>query len=150
VHRRARLSAGALALTAATLAACSAPRVSPAPRAADPSCARAVAAAPPTVLGKDRTKVQGRGAVAWGDPLIVLRCGLPGIGPTSDPCVEVDGVDWVVADPNADPIVFAAYGRDPTVEVDVPASYGRTSATGALVGLGPVVAALPKDGRSCL
>jgi hypothetical protein len=151
VHGRAHLrAAAAILLAGGTLAGCSAPRVKPAPEAANPACARALAAAPPTVLGQSRTDVQGQGALAWGDPMIVLRCGLPGIGPTTDPCVSVNDVDWVVADPDGDPVVFAAYGRSPTVEVDVPASYGRTSATGALVGLGGVVKALPSDGRSCL
>jgi hypothetical protein len=131
------------------LAACSAPHVEPAPRAADPACARALAAAPATGLGQGRTDVDGAGALAWGDPPIVLRCGFPGVGATPDACIEVDGVDWVVADPAADPVVFAAFGRDPTVQLAVPASYGRTSASGALVGLAPAARALPSNGHRC-
>jgi hypothetical protein len=148
VHRRAHLSA-ALAVAAVAAAACSAPRVAPAPRASDPACGKALAAAPRELLGQDRSDVQGAGALAWGDPLIVLRCGYAGVGATADACVEVNGVDWVVADPGADPVVFAAFGRDPTVQLAVPASYGRSNASAALVDLAPVARALPSNGHTC-
>ena len=148
MHRRAHLSV-ALAVVALAAAGCSAPRVEPAPRANDPACARALGGAPSTLLGQGRSDVQGAGALAWGDPLIVLRCGYPGVGRTSAPCIEVNGVDWVVADPDADPVVFAAFGRDPTVQLAVPASYGRSNASAALVGLAPVARALPADGHAC-
>jgi hypothetical protein len=35
------------------------------------------------------------------------------------------------------------------VDVSVPASYGRSSAAGALVDLEPVARALPTNGRTC-
>ncbi len=149
MHRRAHLSA-ALAVVALAAAGCSAPpRVQPAPRAADPACGPALAAAPGKLLGQGRSDVQGAGALAWGDPLIVLRCGYAAVGATPDACIEVDGVDWVVADPAADPVVFAAFGRDPTVQLAVPASYGRSNAAAALVGLAPVARALPANGHTC-
>jgi hypothetical protein len=151
VHRRAHLTAALAVAALAPLltAGCSAPLVQPAPRAEDPACARALGAAPQKLLGQDRSDVRGAGALAWGDPLIVLRCGYPGVGATSDACLEVEGVDWVVADPNADPVVFAAFGRDPTVQLAVPASYGRSNAAASLVGLAPVARALPVNGRTC-
>jgi hypothetical protein len=102
------------------------------------------------------TTVLDRGAVAagqpvagvrtWGDPPVVLRCGLDPLGPTSLPCLAVDGVDWVVDD-GGDPLVFTTYGRDPAVEVAVPLSYGRENATGALVDLGPAVATIARSAR---
>jgi hypothetical protein len=145
VHRRPYLilAAGALALTACS----SGPQ--PAARAADPACTRAVDAAPATVLGKGRAPLGVRSALAWGDPEIVLRCGLPGLQPTTSTCLDVDGQGWVVGDPDADPVVFTLYGHDPTVDVSVPASYGRSSASGALVDLEPVARALPANGRTC-
>jgi hypothetical protein len=145
VHHRSHLTV----LAAALLLAGCARGPSAAPRAADPACAAALAAAPASVLGQGRTPIAVPGALGWGDPQIVLRCGLPGRGPTTDPCLDVDGVGWVLGDPNADPVVFTLYGHDPTVDVRVPAAYGRTSASGALVGLGPVARALPANDRTC-
>ena len=81
---------------------------------------RALAAAPATVLGQGRTPLDVPGALGWGDPQIVLRCGLPGLEPTTNTCLDVNGQGWVIADPDADPVVFTLYGHDPTVEVSVP------------------------------
>jgi hypothetical protein len=145
VHHRPHLILLAAALV--LISCSSAP--DPAPRAADPACTRALAAAPETVFGKSRTPLDVRGALGWGDPQIVLRCGLPGLEPTTKTCLDVDGVGWVIADADADPVVFTLYGHDPTVDVSVPTSHGRSSASGALVDLAPVARALPTNGRSC-
>jgi hypothetical protein len=145
VHRRPHLILLAAAL--ALVSCSSAPQ--PAARASDPACTHALAAAPATVLGKARSPLDVPGALAWGDPQIVLRCGLPGLEPTTSTCLVVDGQGWVVGDPDGDPVVFTLYGHDPTVDVSVPASYGRTSASGALVDLARVARALPANGRDC-
>jgi hypothetical protein len=143
VHRRPRLTLAAVALL---LAACSS-APSQAPRAADPACTKALRAAPATVLGTGRAPLGVSGALAWGDPHIVMRCGLEPLGPTTAQCLTVNGHDWVLADPDADPVVFTTFGTDPAVDVAVPRSYQQPS--GALVDLAPVAAALPENGRSC-
>jgi Protein of unknown function (DUF3515) len=145
VHRRPHLIPLAAALV---LVSCSS-APGPAAHAGDPACGRALAAAPATVLGKSRTPLDVRGALGWGDPQIVLRCGLPGLEPTTNTCLDVNGQGWVITDADADPVVFALYGHDPTVDVSVPASYGKSSASGALVDLEPVARALPTNGRTC-
>ena len=144
MHRRPYLTpaAGALLL----LSACSS-APSQAPRAADPACTKALDAAPATVLGRGRAPLGVPGAVAWGDPHIVMRCGLEPLGPTTAQCLNVNDHDWVVADLEADPVVFTTFGTDPAVDVAVPRSYQQP--TGALVDLAPVAAALPTNGRSC-
>ena len=119
----------------------------PAPRAAEPACSTALTAAPQTVLDQGRGALYVRGALAWGDPQIVLRCGLAPLGPTTAQCLTVNDHDWVLADPDADPLVFTSFGTDPAVEVSVPRSYPQP--TGALVDLAPLAAALPGNGRSC-
>ena len=145
----------ALLLTVGGVAGCSVGgvggggTVTAAPRAADAACTAALAAAPATVLGRPRAPLPVAGAVAWGEPAVVLRCGLPEQPPTTDRCLTVDDVDWIVAD-GADPLRFTAYGRSPTVEVRVPASYGAQNAPSALVGLAPVAAALPKTPHACI
>jgi hypothetical protein len=144
VHRRPYLI---LALAVALTSCSSGPE--PAARAGSPACATALAPAPATVLGKGRTPLDVPGALGWGDPQIVVRCGLPGLEPTTHTCLDVNGQGWVVGDADADPVVFTLYGHDPTVDVSVPASYGRSSASGALVDLEPVARALPLNGRTC-
>ena len=119
----------------------------PAPRAADPACTKALGAAPPAVLDQPRAALGVPGALAWGDPQILLRCGFAPLAPTTAQCLTVNERDWVLADPNADPVVFTTFGTDPAVEVAVPRSYEQP--TGALVDLAPVAAALPANGRSC-
>jgi hypothetical protein len=148
VHRRPPLTALAGLLAAAALLTGCSSAPDPAPRAGEPACATALGAAPDRVLDRARDGLDVPGALAWGAPRIVLRCGLAPLGPTTAQCVTVDDRDWVVADPDADPVVFTSFGTDPAVEVSVPRSY--TQPTGALVDLAPVVAALPPNGRRCL
>ncbi len=64
-----------------------------------------------------------------------MRCGLEPLGPTTAQCISVNGHDWVLADPDADPVVFTTFGTDPAVDVAVPRSYDQP--TGALVDLAP-------------
>jgi len=169
VHHRPRLSATAgtertpgsratvalagLGLACAALSGCSSDgagtAVSPAPRASDPACAQALAALPATVLGQARTPLAVGGAAAWGEPAIVLRCGLPELGPTRTGCQTVDDIDWVV-DVSADPATITTYGRSPALEVRIPRSYGQTSASDAAVDLAAVARALPRTARACI
>jgi hypothetical protein len=55
-----------------------------------------------------------------------------------------------VVDEESDPIVFVSYGREPAVELRVPASHGRENAVTAAVDVAPVVTTLPSNGRSCV
>ncbi len=60
-------------------------------------------------------------AAAWGDPRIVLRCGVPtpaGYEKTSE-MVVVNGVSWFAQEQTAG-YLFTAVGRSPVVEVYVP------------------------------
>lgn len=142
-----------LGAAVAVLGACSASSpsepVRAAPGAGDPACTRAVATAPATVGGFPRTPLPVAGALAWGEPGIVLRCGLPEPAPTTKPCLGVNGVDWVF-DADADPLVFVSYGRSPAVELRVPARYGRDAAVAAVTDVTPVAAGLPRTARACV
>jgi hypothetical protein len=152
VHRRPPLSSIAVAaLGLSALAGCSGrvPDVTAAPSADSTACSAALRHAPAKVLGQARTTLAVSGAAAWGRPSVVLRCGLPEPGPTTLPCLSVNGTDWVVDD-RGDPLVFTTFGRSPAVEVSVPVSYGRTDASAALVDVAAVAAALPRTPRRCL
>ncbi len=147
MHRRPPLTVLAAAALAATAAGCSSTPAA-APRAAEPACSTALTATPATVLGQARVTLGVRGTAAWGDPAIVLRCGLAPLGPSTARCVTVNERDWVLADEDADPVVFTSFGTDPAVEVAVPRSYAQPA--GALAELTAVAAALPTNGRRCL
>jgi hypothetical protein len=77
---------------------------------------------------------------AWGDPAVVLQCGVPkppGLRPTSE-LVEVDGVSWFL-DESRRGYVFTTVDWLVHVSVSVPKSVPRAEVTGVLVDLaGPV------------
>lgn len=96
--------------------------------------------------GRETSPASDRTA-AWGDPAVVLRCGVArpaGLTATSE-IIEVDGVGWFLAE-RADAFVFTTVGRTPYVQVRVPAATPRAEATAPLVDLAaPVADRLPLD-----
>jgi hypothetical protein len=150
VHRRPRLTAAA-ALALAALAGCTGgdePDLSAAPGGGTPACTALVSRVPGTVLDRTRSTPQAAGVAAWGDPPIVLRCGVDApAGPTSVPCLTIDGVDWLLENPDdaGEAASFLSYGRTPAVRVVVPGA--RDEASGALVDLAPAVTPLPAAKR---
>lgn len=137
-----------------TVAGCARPvGVDPAPSASDPVCAELLQSLPEVVGGADRRSTTSQASRAWGDPAIVLRCGVDPLPPTTQGCVAVavDGgaeVDWVVAE-DEERSTFTTYGRLPAVEVSVPAQYAGDQTI--LVDLSAAVGELPRDGdRECL
>ncbi|MBK0420314.1 DUF3515 family protein [Leucobacter sp. CSA1] len=118
-----------------------------APNANDPACADVTVRLPQTVaeLGKRSTNAQATGA--WGDPSAVeLRCGIEPSGPTTDDCVNVNGVDWIIDRSQAPLFRFEAYGRSPGLEVFVDSE--RVSGTAVVLDLGSVAEQLPQE-RQC-
>ncbi|MFC4786768.1 DUF3515 domain-containing protein [Nocardioides sp. MAHUQ-72] len=109
------------------------------------TCRELVADLPDTLVGQQSVEVSGDSAygAAWGDPPIVLTCG---VGPAdlSDlpGCSQVDGVGWLVppdetgGDRDA---TFTADGYRPRVRLEVPRDYLPEKAAAALGELaGPV------------
>jgi len=103
---------------------------------------------PKTVGGQPRRSTSSSsGSVrAWGDPAIIARCGLPPIGPTTDPCLNVSGVDWV-AHQLTDGVRFTTYGRSPAIEILVPNAYKPEPLL--LPAFGEAVSAIPAGERHC-
>ncbi len=142
---------GANVAAVVLLAGCAAPMQVSSPAldgATGRRCAALAEQAPDSVAGADRREVDSAGvALAWGDPAIVLRCGLPvpsALKPGAR-CDTIDDVDWFTRE-TADGFVFVTIGRATTVEVAVPADY--EPAGDALVDLGAAVrAALPVERR---
>lgn len=130
----------------ALLAACSqAVTFDPAPSASDPDCAAVVVRLPDTVAGLAERETNAQGTGAWGQPAsVLLRCGVEPPGPTTDRCVSVDGVDWIIDESDAPTYLFTTYGRTPAVEVVV--DNDAVSGTTAITDLSRAVAAIPAEG----
>ncbi|MCG2803246.1 MAG: DUF3515 domain-containing protein [Cellulomonas sp.] len=160
MHVRRRLLAAATPLMLLTSCSAAVP-VTAAQDATDPTCARIVLATP-TRLGQDLDEVAttAQATRAWGtvaEP-VVLRCGVPVPGPTTDRCVTVEtsggpSIDWLVVPDDAAATAstgwtFTTFGRRPAVQVYVPAAVAGTRSTSFLDELGPAMALAEQTG-SC-
>ncbi len=113
--------------------------------ATNPVCAEIVVRLPDDIDGHERRETDAQGTGAWGDPTVVLlTCGVEVPGPSTQRCVTIDGVDWLVDDSEEGRGVFTTYGRDPAVQVVVDLVTSDSNALNALansVGYSPVVGA---------
>ncbi|PRY61346.1 uncharacterized protein DUF3515 [Knoellia remsis] len=119
------MALGATAVVAVIgLTGCSsAVEIAPTPLASGDVCRSVADAWPATVGDRERRKVTDEEAgAAYGDPAIIARCGVPALGPTDSDCIEVDGMGWV-AQKLSDGTRFTTFGRDPAIEVLIPADY---------------------------
>lgn len=114
----------------------------------DPACADVIVRLPDTVAGLERRTTNAQATGAWGTPSgVELQCGVVPSGPTTDSCVNVDGVDWIIDDSQAPIYRFEAYGRSPGLAVFVNSEHA--SGTAAVLDLGTVVKQLPQT-RECV
>jgi hypothetical protein len=137
---------GGLALLTAT--SCSSGLSVPPPNpppvgAAAYTCSAVHGALPDDVAGHGVTATTPRSPLtsAWGQPAIVLRCGVPtpkALTATSQ-LLTVDGVDWLPEQLTAG-YVFTTVGRSVNVEVTVPDDYSPEA--DALADLSPVIGRL--------
>ncbi len=115
-----------------TLTACGpgAVHVQPAEDAANPDCAAAMVAMPEELAGFKQRETTAQATTAWGDPAtVILKCGVQVPEPVSDPCVSVNGVDWIVKPAEGNTAEGSAvqeatgtwtatsFGRSPNVQV---------------------------------
>ena len=103
---------------------------------------------PPTVAGQARRLVVGKIAGAWGDPAIILRCGVEkpaSLKPTSR-CHEINGVGWL-AERQSDGYVFTTIGRKHYVSLEVPGDY--EPAADALADVADLIARHLPVTRAC-
>jgi hypothetical protein len=109
-----------------------------APAADDREACRSLLDAVPATLAdqpsRETDPVDGWGA-AWGDPAIVLRCG---VGPPDGfdavaTCTTVEGIDWYVPDSEPEEaygdVTITVVHREPVVEVRLPAQHWPPAAT---------------------
>ena len=100
---------------------------------ADASCPALMEALPLELTGEQSRRVQSDSpfAYAWGDPPIVLVCGVerPGGFVADSPLYQINGVSWFVDDSDPDTTVWTAVDRPVYVQVRVPASIDSGPAT---------------------
>lgn len=138
------------AVAAVTLSACAPTvRLQPAPEANAVECANMTVRLPDTVGALERRSVDAQSTAAYGDPTaVIVRCGMPRPGPSTLPCVTVDGVDWLIDDRDRPRFVFISYGLDPATEVIVDSD--RVSGTQALQALSGAVSSQSPPVGACL
>ncbi len=113
----------------------------------NPACAPMMVALPDTLAGAKRRTTTSQATAAWGEPSqVVLRCGVEVPGPTTDKCVGVNGVDWIIkeGEPNW---TITTYGRVPAAELTIDPN--SISSSSVLAGLSSAADKLPKE-RSCV
>jgi hypothetical protein len=129
-------------LAAALLLAACAPSVSVDAFPTEPDtridCKSLYADAPQRIAGLDRIPVDDDVAAAWGDPAVILRCGVEkpaDLTPTSY-CDTVADIDWLT-ERTADGYLFTTIGRAYFVSVEVPSAHDP--AADVLVDLAEVI-----------
>jgi hypothetical protein len=96
--------------------------------------------------GRVRTTSGSPAVAAWGHPAVIWRCGVATPGPTTDECLTVDGVDWVVHELK-DGAAFTTFGRSPAVQVLVPHHYAPEPLV--LPAFSAVVSTVPQGAERC-
>lgn len=148
-----RHPAAALALTllmVPALAACGGPVDVDVPELSDAdraTCDAFTAALPATLAEQSRDDVEPSDApaAAYGDPAIVVRCGVPqpeGFDLTAS-CEEANGVGYFIPDEQYDDqdldLTITAAGYRPRIEVVVPADYRPNGGAAAMSVLAPLI-----------
>lgn len=121
-----------------------------APHNIDPACASVMLAMPQTLGGLEQRQTTSQGTTAYGDPAgAVIRCGVDVPPPTTDPCTNVNGVDWLISEVKDQDNRWRAvsYGRSPAIEVLFDTTQVPSST--ALTDMSYAVGQLPQQ-RKCL
>jgi hypothetical protein len=119
------------------------------------ACTALVKALPDHVNDQNARSLSGTAVAAWGDPAIVLRCGVDkpkGFTKVAQ-CQTANGMDWFVPnsasnDPGAN-VVMTAVGRVPLVQVTVPAQYRPEGLPATMIDLAKAIRAHTKVVSHC-
>ena len=110
------------------------------------ACEQVLADAPIKLLGQLQRETQpsDAAAVAWGDPPIVLACGVEPITSPTAQVVAVDSIEWIASPIGEnDGTVFTTVDTAPVLQVRVPAAYRPE-----IDAVVDITATLPLDGLS--
>jgi hypothetical protein len=116
-------------------------RVPPVTPAADANCPGLMGNLPLSLAGEESRRVESDSpfAYAWGDPAVVLVCGVdrPAGFVTTAALIQVNGVQWYVDDSDPGTVVWTAVDRPVYVQVSIPSSVD----SGPVAALGPIIGA---------
>jgi hypothetical protein len=97
--------------------------------AADKRCPGVISALPVTLNGSHSRPAHSTSAyvAAWGDPPMVLRCGVPRPPKfvRTSMVISIEGVQWFTEQEH-DTVVWTVVDRPVYIEVTVPTTYGST------------------------
>ncbi|GAA5226932.1 hypothetical protein GCM10025778_14650 [Paeniglutamicibacter antarcticus] len=80
-------------------------------------CAEMMVLLPPEISDQKKRQTNSQATAVWGDPAqLVLRCGVTSPPPSTDPCVSVNGVDWLAKE-GKEVWTLTTYGRVPATEL---------------------------------
>ncbi|MET0956482.1 MAG: DUF3515 family protein [Cryobacterium sp.] len=138
-----------LAASAALLTGCAAAvPMQPAADAENPACADIIVRLPTTVADQPERETDAQATGAWGNPTaVLLTCGVDIPGPTTLPCVNINGIDWIEDDSEAPMYRYTTYGREPATEIYLDSEVVSGSTT--LVDLAGAVSNVPAT-KQCL
>ncbi|MDQ3422153.1 MAG: DUF3515 domain-containing protein [Actinomycetota bacterium] len=141
----------AWAVAAAVATGCTGAVQVQAPTTSSQACTALLGSLPDTVAGAQRRTLEpaDAAAAAWGDPPIVLRCGVgrPPVLNRTSRCDLVDEVGWFTEELRA-AFRFTTIGRELRVELTVPFDY--EPAAEVLVELAAEVKASVPQVRPCV
>lgn len=111
-------------------------------------CAEMMVILPEFVGDAERRGTNSQSTSVWGDPSkVVLRCGVEVPGPTTDPCVSVNDVDWIAREGDDGVWTLTTYGRTPATEVVLDPQVIPSSTV--LASLSQAASRIPAEG-ACL
>jgi hypothetical protein len=146
---RAVVAAAAAVTLAASLTGCSSSvPLQPADDANNPGCADVIVRLPDTVAGQQRRDTNAQATGAWGSPAsVLLYCGVEVPSASTQRCIQVDGIYWLVDDTDKPSYVLRSYGREPAIDVVVDAE--EAGPTPALMDLSRAVSYTRTNGHEC-
>lgn len=119
--------------------------MTPAPDATNVACADVIVHLPATVADQEARETDAQATGAWGDPAaVLLHCGVTVPAPTTLPCLNVNGIDWIEDDSDAPTYRYTTYGRDPAIEIVIDSEV--VSGSTALIDIANAVEYVPATG----
>ncbi len=146
---RAVIAAAAAIALGASLAGCSSiVPLTPAADANDPGCADVIVRLPESVVDQPRRETNAQATGAWGSPAsVLLYCGVEVPSASTQRCIRVEGIYWLVDDTDAPSYVLRSYGREPAIDVVVDAE--EVGPTPVLMDLSRAVSFTKTNGHEC-
>lgn len=116
--RRIAIAVAGATASIAVLTGCSPiANVQAADDAGNPVCAEMMVLLPPEIADQQKRQTNSQATAVWGNPSqLVLRCGVTPPPPSTDPCVTVNGVDWLASE-GEENWTLTTYGRIPATEL---------------------------------